>query len=222
MRRPHGAILVILAIVPSAVPAEVPRSIEEREGRIVVEAWALDDRILHPDGDVAERLLDEARTVLSGMVYGWSFLYRPPDRRREVDDVFELTLLGEIAPGDPGLTALELARDGPTHFGAFEFRTDRSQRRSLAFWRSFSQNTSAGVGRAPLVQGLAGRRAALDDALRDAVHAGLRFQYQNRPREARGSIALARPPIVRTDAGDYVYRVEVVIILGDVRPYFTF
>ena len=222
MRRRHGAILVILAIVPSAAPAQVPRSIEEREGRIVVEVWALEDRVLHPDSDVAERLLEEARIVLSGMVYGWNFLYRPPDRRREVSGVFELTFLGEIAPGDPGLTALELARDGPTHFGAFEFRTDPPERRSLAFWRSFARNTSAGVGRAPLVEGRAGRRAALDDALRDAVHARLRFQYQNRPREARGSIALARPPVVGTDAGDYVYRVEVVIILGDVRPYLAF
>lgn len=211
-----------MALIAPIASAQIPRSIEENEGRILLQVWALDDQILHPESAVDERLLEEARLVLSGMVYGWDFVYRPPDPRREVVGVFELTSLGAVADGDAGLTVLELAQDGPTHFAAFEFRADQVELRYLEFWRLFAQDSSAGVGRARLRDGFAGRQAALQEALRDAVRARLRFQYQDRPREARGSLALIDPPVVQTDTGDYVYRVEVSIILDEVRPYLTF
>ncbi len=74
--------------------------------------------------DVAEKtLLEQARVLLSGMVYGWSFSYIPGDKARRVEESFVLTPLAQIPWGSPRLRVTETEVDGDAALGPYLLRS---------------------------------------------------------------------------------------------------
>ena len=53
--------------------------------------------------EAQRRALEEAREILSGMVYGYRFRYTPGDRVRSIEEEFLLTPVAEIRWGDPNM-----------------------------------------------------------------------------------------------------------------------
>ncbi|HKK48573.1 MAG TPA: hypothetical protein VJ932_05720 [Alkalispirochaeta sp.] len=219
------ALLGMMVTLSAPVAAQTPAPPAPFEGEITMEVWAIEDRIIHPDAGAEERLLREAQFVLSGMIYGWDFVYTPEYAARGVERFFELEPVGAIAWGDPRLRLRDLRdsrnRDSSIH-GQIDFALSESDIRRLEAWRAMDTERSGGVGSAPLLEGLPGKFVAMEEAIHQAIRDYLRGTTFNRPREVVGSVVLDRPPRVRTVSGTYEAQVRVLIRIDEVVQYQVF
>ena len=201
---------------------QTPTPPEPWDGVVSIEVWSFDDRIIHRDQSAEERLLREAQYVLSGMIYGWEFVYTPADPNRNVQRYFELTPLGTIPWGDPRLTVRSVHDEYSRLYGLIDYRPSQIDRRRRGAWSGSDVDTAAGVGTAPLQDGFLGKQEAIHGAIRNAVREYLRRRRLNRPREAIGSLILQEAPRIRTVDGMYEARVSVFLRIERVRDYVTF
>ncbi|MDR3114422.1 MAG: hypothetical protein LBU25_02765 [Treponema sp.] len=169
------------------------------------------------------RGLEEAALVYSAMIYGWSFEYAIGERARGIAEAFELSPVGSIPFGDPGLLVTDAqVRDMRLYLWT-DYHLNEAQKRRMGFWKSGTIQTAQAIGHGPLgdpvhaAEGLSIKKTALEDAARAAVRAMLRGSERNRPKEARGYIGLASFPTYWIDAGRWTtsarFRVEIKEIL---------
>ncbi len=217
--------LLLLAPAPrnNGPAAQTPSPPGPYEGGITLELWTTEDRIIHGEDSTAEvRLLQEARYTLSGIVYGWEFSYIPGDASRRVSERFTVDPIGQVPWGSAGLRVRDIRAVENTLHGQIDYTFTADEKARLSYWASFTTARSSGIGTAPLLEGTEGKIAAIENAIHRAVREYLRSRYPNRPREARGEVALIRPPRIRTVSGEYEARVTVSIDLQDVRDYLVF
>lgn len=164
-------------------------------------------------------LLEEARYVFGGMIYGFDFRYVPADRRRGVGREFDLEPVAEISFGDPRLSVVATRVDDMRLIGTLEYRTADFQRSRLAGWMSADVPSVGAEGEEPYWRGYDARIPAIENGIRQAVRAQLRKMTDNKPREARGSLVLLGSPRVYVRSGAYRARVDVKIKVDEIRPY---
>lgn len=191
---------------------------------LVAEVWFDASPVLpanHTEGDAepAEGLLREARYVFSGMIYGFSFLYTPSDRQRQVAEMFSINPVARIPWGAAGLRVVSTRRDEYRTYGRFYYSPSPSQQARLDAWSSVALPRSTAEARTSIVGGREAKYDAIESAVQEAIRAYLRTRIYNKPREIRGSITFVEPPKVRLDAGAYVARVKVALRVDDVREY---
>jgi hypothetical protein len=164
-------------------------------------------------------MLEEARYVFSGMIYGFRFRYVPSDRRREVAEEFELDPIAEVRFGDPRLSVLSTRVEDMTLHGRFQYRPADFQRSRLSAWLSADVPSVGAEGEAPFWEGHDARIPAVEDGIRLAIRSLLRTQVRNKPREARGSVLLLGTPRIYVGSGAYKARVDVKVKVDEIRPY---
>jgi len=180
-----------------------------------------------PDGAAAAAVLSEATWIFSGMVWGFDYVYTPSDKARSIVELFE------IQPGSPGAlgsSSLHVAAarlEGTTLFAAVEFAADAVARRELDSWKSVSA-ACQGRGMAQAFQGtvenaasaqVEARREAIVAAAREALRTWLRGVTHNKPREVRGSFALASPPRLVIREGFWVASVRLYARVDEIVSY---
>jgi hypothetical protein len=178
---------------------------------------------LAPD-DARRRVLEEARGLLSAMIYGVRFAYTPADTQRRTAEQFQLTPVAELAWGDPRLTvAGSEVREKRLYVQLrYDLQDFQSARRRA--WQSNAVPAASGTGASSLFAGPApqGKRRSLEEALKEAVRNHLRPVLFNKPREIRGELLLWQAPQVIVDAGQYVTTVTVKLRDLEIRPYSFF
>lgn len=223
-RATRAAVLLsaALLVVAPVLRAQTPAPPAPYNGEITLEIWSIEDTIIHGDRPAEERLLREAQYTLSGMIYGWNFVYTPEYADRGVARFFELEPVAGIAWGDPRLS-LRAAQGGEnTLYGQIDFRLSPNDLARLEGWNDLSIARSVGMGSAPLQQGLAGKLTAVEEAIHQAIRDYLRSVTFNRPREVVGSVILEQPPRVRTVSGRYEAQVRVRIRIDEIVEYRVF
>lgn len=217
-----AALLAILAV--SAVPGVSAAAEETLRGRFRVEMEPVaalkpgDPYPLPPD--TAHRYaLEEASRVFSGMIYGWNFDYDIGEKARGIAERFDLSALGSIPFGDPRMEATDAEKEGSFFFLWAEYRMDELQKRSYSVLREGAAKNAQGTGSAPVSAGKDGRAAALDDAARQAVRSLLRGSERNRPKEARGTVALVEVPRIWVDEGRFQCAARFRIVVKELVPY---
>jgi hypothetical protein len=193
--------------------------IEPIHGEYVDAVYPLDTQ------EVYRRALEESALCYGAMIYGWSFDYEIGERARGITGSFELSPLGTVPFGDPGLFATDVrVRDMRLHLWT-DYRLSTEQRRRMGMWKSGSVRAAQALGRGPLGYGgekgkddwIAVKKTALEDAAREAVRSLLRGSERNRPKEARGYIALSGFPQYWVEAGRWTvsarFRVEITEII---------
>jgi hypothetical protein len=181
-----------------------------------------------PVDSLRRQALEEAAMYYSAMIYGWSFYYDIGEKARGIGEKLELSPLGQIPWGDPRLQATDAElRDQKFRLWT-DYRLDENQRRMAALWRAGRTRGVQGRGIGPLGLPRPGEDAAgegwldykrqgLEDAARAAIRAMLRGDERNRPKEAKGFIALADFPVYGIDAGRWTafarFRVDTVEII---------
>jgi hypothetical protein len=182
-----------------------------------------------PAEALRRRALEEAAMHYSAMIYGWSFYYDIGEKARGIEEKLELSPLGLIPWGDPRLRATDVELRDQKLCLWTDYRLDENQRRMAALWRAGKMRSVQGRGMGPLGMPLLDeaaeggnpwldyKRQGLEDAARAAIRAMLRGSERNRPKEARGFIALAGFPIYGIDAGRWTafarFRVDTVEIV---------
>lgn len=198
------------------------------EVRIDMEpVFALDADVPYPIDDTTarRRALNEAALFFSAMIYGWSFQYEIGERARGIAEDMELTPLGEIRWGDPRLFATDAQVRERRLYLWVDYRPSEEQIRRLSFWRAGTVRNAQAVGYGPSgaprdgADWYAITKAALEDAARSGIRAMLRGSERNRPKEARGVIALAEFPSYRMDAGRWTARARFRVQITEIIPF---
>jgi hypothetical protein len=215
--------LFLLILGPALLPAqevlrgEVSIELEPVYGGFIDEEYPLDA------DTVRRRALEEAAMFYSAMIYGWSFHYDIGEKARGIAEELELTPLGQIPFGDPGLRATDAeVRDLRLRLWT-DYQLTGVQQRRMQMWRSGTIRNAQAVGYGPLggpkqTSGwMAIRRAGLEDAARAAIRGLLRGSERNRPKEAAGFICLTEFPRYFMDGGRWAaaarFRVEITKII---------
>jgi hypothetical protein len=171
------------------------------------------------------RALDEGSMFFSAMIYGWSFHYDIGEKARGIGEELELSPLGTIPFGDPGLFATDAEVRDMRLYLWLDYRPTESQKRRLLMWKSGAGRSAQAIGHGPLggpVEGsdwIAIKKTALEDAARAAIRAMLRGSERNRPKEARGFISLSAFPNYWIDGGQWAVSARFMVDIAEIIPF---
>ena len=171
------------------------------------------------------RALEFAAMLFSAQIYGWSFHYDIGERARGIAEEFELSPLGEIRWGDPGLFVTHARFENHILSAWMDYRPTESQRRRLGMWRMGNIRPAQAIGYAPLGgppeddEWLTIRRKALEDSARAAVRAMLQASERNRPKEVTGYISLEGFPSYWIDGGRWAVRARFRVEVKEIIPF---
>ena len=174
-----------------------------------------------PDEAKLDALLEEMRTVFSGMIYGWSFRYKPSDKVRGAVEVLEVVPIFEIQKGS---RRVEVAQ---TRFIAstsvlnvlFRYRMADFEAGRRQSWASFNLDQAAGTGYSPVLDRTESRIEALYQALKEALRNLLRPQVYNKPMEIKGEALLRQVPLYALESGRYRCTASFQVRIISVRSY---
>ncbi|MBN2051121.1 MAG: hypothetical protein JW760_11785 [Spirochaetales bacterium] len=169
--------------------------------------------------EAARLILEEARFVFSGMIYGFTFRYTPSDTAREVEETFALEPIHAIPWGDENLRITGGRVDREFYRAEVLYRLEDFQEGYLSYWSSNTLPSSSGMGAGDLFQGTEGKYDALREGVKEAIRNYLRPRFFNKPREITGEAVLTEAPYVIIDAGRYHARVRVKLDIRELRPY---
>lgn len=167
-----------------------------------------------PDGAAAEALRSEALWVFGAMVWGLDYVYTPSDRARAIEERFEARPRWQ-EPADLSLRVVSTRLEGSVVVASVECVLDGAQAREAAAWRT-TGSASQARGAAPYARpgaapeaAIEARREAVLVACKEALRAYLRELTHNKPREVRGSFALASAPSLALRSGSWIATVRV-------------
>jgi hypothetical protein len=172
-----------------------------------------------------KRALEEAAMFFSAMLYGWSFEYEIGERARQIPETFELEALGSVEWGDARLRVTDARREGSCFFMWADYRLDEAQIRRMRIWRSGTIRNSHALGYGPpggaveTGDWMGIKKTALEDAARAAVRAMLQGSERNRPKHARGYIALDSFPAYRLSAGRWQVNARFRVEISEIIPF---
>jgi hypothetical protein len=170
-----------------------------------------------------EELLEEIRYLLSGQIYGFSFIYTPLDRARTVEEEFVLEPIARIVRGDEALRVREADIDEDVLRILVRYHLEEYQRARIERWMTNTLPSATGAGSADyFLEGTPGRLEAVKRAVKEAIRNYLRRREFNKPKRIEGRVLLLEAPRIFLDEGQYVARVRIKLDLEDIQHYETF
>ena len=186
--------------------------------------------------DAYRRALQEAALFFSAQIYGWSFHYDIGERARGIEEIFELTPLGEVRWGDPRLSVthahfVDREFRATSHLLAaflsawMDYRPTEDQRRRLEMWQKGNVRPAQAIGYSPLggksenSDWLSIKKEVLEDSARAAVRAMLQGSERNRPKEASGFVSLESFPTFFMDRGRWAAQARFKVEIREIVPF---
>lgn len=160
--------------------------------------------------------------LLSGLVFGWEFSYTPYDKRRNVDEYFEIKPKYEIAITDEALTITDLTAAYPYLYCYAEYQADELVTKRQHTWKSISYKTVQGSGAGERSDEVKGIYDAYINATKDAVRRYARTITKNKPREVRGQLLIRNNPRLFMTSGRFNASLEMYIYMEKIIPYEVF
>jgi hypothetical protein len=167
-------------------------------------------------------VLEEARTLLAGMVYGWTFVWTPGDVSRQVEDRFELAPVAEIPWGSERLTVRQTQVEEARLFAQVSYTMDAAEQLRRESWAGAVVDAATGSGEAPAMKGRQAKLEAIANAIKDAVRNQLHTRIFNKPREIRGEVVLWDDPQVWVVQGAYHAVARIRLRVTGIVPYRIF
>lgn len=188
--------------------------------------WIYSENVPDTDFDVQKPSFDDlekiGRYLLSGMIYGWYFVYTPSDKTRKIDEFFELVPIRSIEKGDPLYYLTEVKNSYPKVFAWARYALNQESLAWIKHWTSASYDTSRGRGSGERSNNIDGLWEAYNNALLSAVRDHARKLEKNKPKEIRGEMLLRENPRLFAEAGAFVADLRLYIRITEVRPYSIF
>ena len=178
----------------------------------------------HPDEypeirDKAVRvLLEEARWIFSGMIYGFQYRYVPGSGELQVEDEFSLIPAAQIEKGDPSLRVENISDDYRTLTVQFSYWLSPSQSRRVEQFHMSRFRAAGGKGSEPVTTPEAGR-VAMELGVKEAIREDLRQQFYNRPREVSGLLCFSHSPRLILGSGSYNSFVRILYRVDQMKDY---
>jgi hypothetical protein len=169
--------------------------------------------------EVSRRVLEEARFVFSGMIYGFTFSYTPLDRARGIEEEFSLVPQAEIPSGDPSLAVIDTRTTDERFFADLRYSVRLFQERWMRGWESSVLPVVSGIGTGRVSEGHTAKLVSYREAVKEAARGYLRQRLQNKPKEVRGEVILVSSTYCVVDAGAYTSRAQIKIRISEIVPY---
>ena len=157
--------------------------------------------------------------IISGMVYGWNFVYVPYDKARGVEEYLEVTevVSSEVIKG--GITYVSpWISDNNLNCWVEYSRTD-SQVQNYQLWSSIQNPVIGGIGYASVEKGFEGIEEAAREALKDAIRNYYRKTIKNKPKEINGAVLVRDFPTLGISSGRYVINLDFFLECGKIVEY---
>ena len=225
--RTHSLIpvLLLLCLPPAATSAS-----DDPPRRITGEFWAelepisLEGAQYGPPSrkEQVQAMLEEARFVFSGMIYGFSFVYTPSDKVRQVEEVFTVEPAAEIPRGSPNLTVRQTYTSEGKVYALIDYRLEEFEQYRITGWRKNTTPRISGKGDGVYFSGPDEKITAHKNAVKSAIREYLRKQTYNKPRRAAGRFVFTEAPRVFAEGGKYVSAVDIKLLLDELKPYTVF
>lgn len=194
-----------------------------------IEQYSAWDNYEIPEADFSEQgetqihnLLEEARIIISAMVYGYSFTYIPQDNARGVNDSFELDPIEEIKWGDPGLEILNCERVENKVVCKILYNLSDYQVSRRTSWYTNSIPYSTGTGRENYFLGFSAKLSSVKNSIKEAIRNYTRARVENKPREIKGEVMIWDAPYTIINEGNYTSTVKIKLLLLEIIPYTIF
>ena len=151
------------------------------DNQIIIETWyeieqysnweyeeMLNIEFTGPGETKTREMLEEARIILSSMIYGYSFSYIPQDNARGVEDWFVLEPTEEIDWGDPQLEILQCERIENRVFCKILYNLSEYQFARRSSWYSNTIPYTTGQGQDDYFIGQSAKLSSINDAIKEA------------------------------------------------------
>ena len=157
--------------------------------------------------------------IISGMVYGWNFVYVPYDKARGVEEYLEVTEIvsSDVIKGGIKYTSPWIS-DNNLNCWVEYVRTD-SQVQTYNLWKSIQNPVIGGIGYASVEKGFEGIEEAAREALKDAIRNYYRKVIKNKPKEITGSVLIRDFPTLGITSGRYVINLDFFLECGRIVEY---
>jgi hypothetical protein len=211
------------------ISLSLPCRIAAGDDRLFIRPWVELEPIVRiepeypiPLEKAGQWVLEEARTLLSGMVYGWTFSWTPSDASRKVADRFELVPVAEIPWGSDRLAVRQTQVEEARLYAQVSYAMSTAEQLRRESWAGAVVDVAMGRGEAPTMRGRAAKLEALANAIKDAVRNHLHTRTFNKPRAIRGEVVLWDDPQVWAGSGAYHAVVKIRLRVVEVVPYRIF
>ncbi len=165
------------------------------------------------------QMLKIAPFIISGMVYGWNFVYVPYDKARGVEEYLEVTEIvsSDVIKGGIKYTSPWISENNLNCWVEY-VRTD-SQVQTYNLWKSIQNPVIGGIGYASVEKGFEGIEEAAREALKDAIRNYYRKVIKNKPKEITGSVLIRDFPTLGITSGRYVINLDFFLECGRIVEY---
>ena len=212
-------LVLLFGIFSATVFAQVPSFTE----KIRIPLWAELDA--YPGLEEAKDLegyeypVQEIKKIapflISGMVYGWEFVYVPYDKSRGIEEYFEVT---EITPA--GKITYSSPWIDDTYLRCWcEYTRTKAEVQNYKAWASITHPVIRGRGYGSVRDGFEGIKDAAADSLKSAVREYYRGITKNKPREITGSVLIKNEPILGIDSGRYAINLDFFLECDTIKKY---
>jgi hypothetical protein len=159
------------------------------------------------------------------MIYGWSFEYEPGEKARRLSEHITLVPQGTVDTREHALKT-DLVQKTDTRITVWtDYHLSELQNRRSQSWKAAGsiETQASGTGALDLspiaAKDIMTRDGALEDAARRAIRARLRALERNRPRRARGTLALAAFPQYSIHDGALTVQARFRLKITEIEPY---
>ncbi|WP_028972591.1 hypothetical protein [Spirochaeta cellobiosiphila] len=174
------------------------------------------------DEEVFRRILEEARYIFSGMIYGYHFTYTPSDKNRQIKEYYEIEPIKQIPWGDKRLKIRSSRRVDRNLYITVEYYLNQAQIINRQHWNSANIPTAGGFGSANYFLGWESRFKSIDNGIKEAIRNYLRPREFNKPREITGEALLIDVPSFTVESGKIHANVRVHLNITEIVPYKSF
>ena len=166
-----------------------------------------------------EALNELSRYILSGMIYGWKFSYTPYDKKRNVQEFFELMPIFQIEKNDKNFFITDVEIKYPFCYCWAEYGIPESKAIRLEFWKSISHKTVKGRGMGERSDELKGVYNAYTEAAKNAIREYARKFVKNKPKEISGEMLIKNNPRLYIESGLFKAELELYLHIEEIISY---
>ncbi|MBO4858588.1 MAG: hypothetical protein J5527_08740 [Treponema sp.] len=215
--------LIVLVLLFGLYSATVSAQVPSFSEKIRIPLWAELDA--YPGLEEAKDLegyeypVQEIKKIapflISGMVYGWEFVYVPYDKSRGIEEYFEVKEInpaGKITYSSPWID--------DTYLRCWcEYTRTKAEVQNYKAWASITHPVIRGRGYGSVRDGFEGIKDAAADSLKSAVREYYRGITKNKPREITGSVLIKNEPILGIDSGRYAINLDFFLECDTIKKY---
>ena len=146
--------------------------------------------------------------LITGMTYGWNFVYTPYDKTRKVEEYFEFSPIHELTEKDGKIEYSKPGVQDNKLYCWVEFERTPQMQWTYRMWNSVTTIKIKGTGSGKISDGFDGIETAAKNSLKEAIRNHYREIIKNKPKEISGKVIIRKTPQIGINSGQYIVKLD--------------